>query len=541
MTNKEVAKLFDFTAQLMELHDENPFKIRSYQYAYNAIRLFESSILEKTIEELTEIKGLGKSIATQIIELKNTGKLSILERLKEITPDGLIDILKIKGLGPKKIRALRLDLGIESLGELEYAINENRLKSIKGFGQKTIDDLLSQISFLNSSKGKLLYHKALILAERIIFNLKSVYPNSRFELTGELRRKMPVINSIEILTDNEITDFATLNKLGFSISENRFFFENIVAIFKYLKTESYGWKLIETTGPKEFVDMLTQMDSDNESSIFFSNKLPYIPSHFRDNPMVLKNPASFEMEKFASMSDIKGVIHNHSTWSDGTDTIESLALYYQSLGYQYMVMSDHSQSAFYANGIKLGDIDRYVEEIKQVDKNLDNFKVYSGIESDILFDGNLDYDDDTLRKFDLVIASVHSILRMDVKKATDRIVRAIENKHTRIIGHLTGRILLARSGYPLDFEAVFESCRINEVAIEFNVNPQRLDVDWTWIESIQDRGIMISINPDAHSKKEVHYMDYGVELAQKGGLLKEKCLNAMNNTQFDNWLKNKTI
>ena len=536
MTNKEIAKNLDFMANLMELHDENQFKIRSYQNAYNIIRQVESSVFDMELDELIKIKGIGKSIAQDIIELKTIGKINYLDQLLDKTPEGVIDLMKIKGIGPKKIRTLWYDLSVESLGELEYAIKENRLSLLKGFGEKTQENILRQIEFLNSNKGKLLFYKADFVANELLKILKKSFPESRFTVTGELRRMMPVISKIEILTNTHPGMIKSFNHPEIVYDGNNFIYNNYKIYFIHSKTDSFGSDLFFTTGPEQFTEKFIIENYKEENSVFASNSVPFIFPHLRDNSVAMENPLNSKFDELVRYEDIKGVLHNHTFWSDGSDKILDMANYYKELGYEYMLISDHSKSAFYANGVKEGDISGYLEDISEANNTIEDFSIFSGIESDILHDGSLDYDDKTLSLFDVVIASVHSGLRMDIGKATNRILNAIANPYTKILGHPTGRILLSREAYPLDFDRIFEACSKHNVVIELNANPLRLDIDWQHIEKIQDMGIKVSINPDAHSRFEVKYLDYGVIMAQKGGLRKQNCLNAMKCGDFEKWM-----
>lgn len=538
MTNKEIARQFDFIANLMELHDENPFKIRSYQNAYNSIRQQNEEISNLDFEQLVQIKGIGKSIASDILELVNSGEIEFLRELLIKTPVGLIDLLKIKGVGPKKIRALWQDLSISSLGELEYAIKENRLTLLKGFGAKIQDNILNQIEFLNANKGKILYFKAKFIADELIAKLRNVFPDKIFGITGELRRQLPVIEKIEIISDISLDRLRSFEDPEFLYEKKSFYYKNAIVDFHFTETKDFEKNLFETTGPDKFTRYFILDDNKTEDDIFSSNFNLFIPPNFRDIDMLPMDIKNFDIGKYISHNDIKGILHNHTLWSDGSDKLMDMALYYKELGYEYMLVSDHSKSAFYANGVKENDVYKYIQEIKDTNTKIENFTVFAGIESDILADGNLDYNDDVLKMFDVIIASIHSVLNMDNQKATERLIRAIENPYTRILGHMTGRILLAREGYHFDIDKVFNACAANDVAIELNCNPQRMDIDWTLISRAQDKGIEFCINPDAHSKYEVRYIDFGVSLAQKGGMKKDICINAKNLSEFQQWIIN---
>ncbi len=537
MTNREIAKIFDLYAKLLVLHDENSFKIRSYQNSYNTIRQISVSLIEMDKAELMKIPGIGKSIAEKIIELKSNSIFHDLEELLDKTPPGVVEMMRIKGIGPKKIRLIWKELGVESLGELEYAISENRLTLLRGFGKKTQDNILEQIAFLNSVKGFILLDKAENIAIELLEILEKRFVDYRFELTGELRRKMPVVSSIDILTTGD--DEAILVGLGdiFDMTEDEVRYNGIKVNILKVEEIDFGSKLFVTTGAQSFVELFEYNGFESEEKIFESNSIPFIPPVFRDSLSTKNELFDFNESDYIEQNDIKGVIHNHSQWSDGANSVLGLAKHFKKKGYEYMVLTDHSKSAFYANGLRVDQIDYYLEDIEEANNNIGEFTIFSGIESDILIDGSLDYDDAILERFDLVIASVHSVLRMDKQKATNRLLAAINNPFTKILGHMTGRILNAREGYPLDYDNIFKACYENDVAIELNANPHRLDIDWTWLQKAQDYGVKISINPDAHNMHEVDNIKYGILMAQKGLLLKANCLNIKDAYELKEWLK----
>ncbi len=537
MTNREIAKIFDLYAKLLVLHDENSFKIRSYQNSYNTIRQISDNLIDMDKEELIKIQGIGKSIAEKIIELQNNSTFNELEKILDKTPPGVVEMMKIKGIGPKKIRLIWKELGVESLGELEYAISENRLTLLKGFGKKTQDNILEQIAFLNSVKGFILLDKAENIAAELLEIIKNKFHDFRFELTGELRRKMPVVSSIDILTTGEDEEILVALDDILDKTEDKVKYNGIKINILNAEENNFGSKLFDTTGPKTFVDLFENISMESEEKIFESNSIPFIPPVFRDSMSTKNKLLYFNESDYIEQNDIKGVIHNHSQWSDGANSILDMAKHFKKNGYEYMVLTDHSKSAFYANGVRENQIDYYLEDIEKANRSILDFTIFSGIESDILIDGSLDYDDDILERFDLVIASVHSVLRMDKEKATNRLLAAIKNPYSKILGHMTGRILNAREGYPLDYDKIFEACLENDVAIELNANPHRLDVDWTWLQKAQDYGVKISINPDAHNKYEVDYIKYGVLMAQKGLLMKTNCLNIKDANELKVWLK----
>lgn len=544
MTNKEIAQTFQLLSNLMELHDGDPFRIKSYQFVYQTIRNLEVSLVDLPQSEIAKIKGIGKSIALQLVELLSTGNLTSLNNLLEITPPGILKLLKIKGFGPKKIKQLWSELGTETPGELLYAIQENRLLGLKGFGQKSQDELHKQILFLLHHENQFLYPELLQEANELLSAIQTIHSRLIIELTGDLKRKLPYSNSIEFLIDgspdkhlfDEIADVSEVELKEDSIAAT---WKGFYKVFFYFSNGAkFGNKWMVHTGSNTFinslsVDLLAPVTRDfkTEEEVFSFLKLQVIPPEVREYSIYDILDYNI-LDNLITIDDIKGVVHSHSLYSDGSNTIGQMATVSQQSGYSYLVMSDHSQAAFYANGLKW---DRIIQQHQEIDKlNRDNvgFTILKGIECDILSNGDLDYTHEILSTFDVIIASIHSILKMDEEKAMARIIKAIENPFTHILGHPTGRLLLSRQGYPLNMKKVIDACSANKVAIELNANPRRLDIDWQWIPYAMDKNVFISINPDAHSLKGIDDIKYGVDMARKGKLQKELCLNACDVSTF---------
>ena len=544
MTNKEIAQTFQLLSNLMELHDGDPFRIKSYQFVYQTIRNLEVSLVDLPQSEIAKIKGIGKSIALQLVELLSTGNLTSLNNLLEITPPGILKLLKIKGFGPKKIKQLWSELGTETPGELLYAIQENRLLGLKGFGQKSQDELHKQILFLLHHENQFLYPELLQEANELLSAIQTIHSRIIIELTGDLKRKLPYSNSIEFLIDgspdkhlfDELADVSEVELKEDSIAAT---WKGFYKVFFYFSNGAkFGNKWMVHTGSNTFINSLSvdllapdTPDFKTEEEVFSSLKLQVIPPEIREYP--IHDILNYNiLDNLIDIDDIKGVVHSHSLYSDGSNTIGQMATVSQQSGYSYLVMSDHSQAAFYANGLKW---DRIIQQHQEIDKlNRDNagFTILKGIECDILSNGDLDYTHEILSTFDVIIASIHSILKMDEEKAMARIIKAIENPFTHILGHPTGRLLLSRQGYPLNMKKVIDACSANKVAIELNANPRRLDIDWQWIPYAMDKNVFISINPDAHSLKGIDDIKYGVDMARKGKLQKELCLNACDVSTF---------
>ena len=540
LNNKQISSKFDLLAKLMELHDDNPFKIKTYANAYLSLRKLEGNLAEMSKAELASIKGVGSTVADKIKELVETGEMKALEKFREMTPEGIQQMLAIKGLGPKKVKQIWKEMEIETIGELLYACNENRLVAYSGFGPKIQADIIEKLEYFQASQGKFLYAHVHKQAEKCLELIKTKQTSTKIEICGDVRRMMPEVKGIELLSDAALVDiFPEIESMEY-IDDQWYFMA--IPIFIYV-TESarFDQELFRLNSSESFYAAFSNEElSAGDDQLIFKNKgLPFIPAEFREHTDALSKNESY-IQNLIVVEDIQGIVHNHSTYSDGLHTLKEMADYVRDSGFKYFVISDHSKSAGYASGLNEESVLMQWNEIENLNNQYkDGFKIYKGIESDILTDGSLDYSDDILAGFDLVIASVHSGLNMDEEKATRRLITAIENPYTRILGHPTGRLLLARRGYPVDYKKVIDACAANNVVIELNANPQRLDLDWTWIPYALDKHVKVAINPDAHSKESIHYIKYGVAAARKGGLTKDMCLNTMNKEAFDQWLSRK--
>jgi len=529
MRTEEIAQALKITAQLMELHEQNPFKIKSIANAAYKLNKTDIDLQGKTLQELEQIEGIGKSIAGKINELQATGNLKELMEMVAITPPGVIEMLAIKGIGPKKVGQLWRELEIESIGELLYACNENRLLLLKGFGTKTQAEVKKQIEFFQSNIGWFHYASAEQFANELVTELKKKYNTELVSLTGAIRRKCDVIDKIEILIASE--EVINMDEL-----ENR---ARIKIEIINCEVEEFYSKLFKTTGTEEFLQPLSiinyPLSIKSEQELFTLNHLQYIEPELRESSEIIALAKENKIPKLIEVTDLKGILHNHSTYSDGMNTLKEMAEYCKELGYEYLGICDHSQSAFYAEGMKLDKITAQHAEIEELNKKLFPFKIFKGVESDILNDGSLDYPEEILKTFDFIVASVHSNLKMNEEKATARLLKAIENPYTTILGHPTGRLLLSRPGYPIDHKKIIDACAANGVIIELNAHPYRLDIDWRWIPYCVERGVKISINPDAHERQGYHDMYYGTCAARKGMLTKEMCFNTLSLREIEKY------
>ena len=545
MSNKEIASYFNQLAKIMELHGENKFKIRSYSSAYLTIRKLDQPLTEMDDAEIGSLKGVGKAISAKIKEVIETKELTALNRYYEITPPGVRELLGVKGFGPKKIYALWKDLGIESPIEALYACNENRLIDLKGFGEKTQKDFKKKLEYFLKSRNRYHYASLEPIANDISANIVKANAKLKIELVGQMSRKTTIVDQIDFLIAGKSKDFKLKIKELDPVEETENsiktkYEENIPVNFHFCSIDQFGIKSLEMSTDEKFAKQLKGFEkikkAKTEEEVFEQLKINYILPEWREPEYTLKQLDKFDSKNLVEATDLKGVLHNHSTYSDGIHTLEEMAEFTRSQGYQYLGISDHSKAAFYANGLKEDRVLQQWEEIDELNKKWDDFKIFKSIESDILNDGSLDYEKDILAKFDFVIASVHTNLKMDKTKATSRLIKAIENPYTKILGHPTGRLLLAREGYPIDHKKVIDACSKNGVSIELNANPYRLDIDWRWIPYCMSKDVKVSINPDAHSKEGILDMHFGTIAARKGGLTKTSCLNAMEITEFQDFI-----
>ncbi len=547
MENKSIAQSLRLLSQLMELHDENPFKIKSIANAAFKLDKLPFNISTKSLEELDQIEGLGKSIAAKVLELVQSGSLKELENLLKKTPEGIVEMLQIKGIGPKKIRTIWKDLHIENCGELYYACHENRLIEAKGFGLKTQEEIKKAIEFRMASTGRFLYARIENFTETLIEKLQNIWHDAHIACVGAYRRRCEIIDALDILTTASFNDQTRvqLKDIGLTIIQqtaHQIECKNTEGLSVNLincTIHHFGWKLIEHTGNADHVKELTQLlngknlINKTEQEIYQLAKIPFIEPELREGVNEIELIKSKQNQKLIEFADLKGTLHNHSTWSDGVNTLEEMAIFCRDeLKLAYLGICDHSKSAFYANGLDEIRVAAQQREIDELNKKLSPFYIFKGIESDILFDGSLDYSNDILKTFDFVVASIHSVLKMSEEKATERLIKAIENPFTTILGHPTGRLLLTRGGYPINHQKVIDACAANRVVIEINANPLRLDLDWRWHQYAIEKGVMLSINPDAHRTGGLFDMRYGILIARKGGVYPQNCLNTLTLDQI---------
>ncbi len=549
---KEAIKQINLFADLMEFSGANRFKINAFRGAANTLRRVDEDI-ETMLHDgsITNIKGIGKGIKAFLYELSDNGVVKELEELSGSIPDGIIDILQIRGLGVKKAKLIHETLGVKSINDLAEVCLTNKLSEVKGFTVKSEYSILEEIEKQSKNKLFMRFNRAEHLGAELINKLSEFETCLKVEFSGELRRKMEVISKIEIICSvssrenfkSELLNLYKINELNVNESSEIVQVEmgaNIPIYLILTDAESYVANLFATTGSTEFLTPLGTVEHssfENEEQIFKSKNISFVIPEMREQEF-WNAPEQLKANSNLIKDDFKGMLHFHTTQSDGANTLLEMAKGALKFGYKYLAVCDHSKSAFYANGLSEERVLKQKEEINIVSQEL-GIKIYHGIESDILKDGSLDYSDEFLHNFNFVVASVHSIFGLPEEEMTSRIIKAIENKHTDVLGHPTGRLLLARDSYKLNIKKVIEACSKNDVTIEINASPHRLDLDWRNIYYARELGCKFAINPDAHSVKGIEETEFGINIARKGGIQNNEVINCYSEVEFEQYLKRK--
>lgn len=552
MTNSDILDTLEITAKLLELHDGDANRVKTYGALSFSLGKVLEPLAAMSFQELTSIQGVGKLVAQTIRELVETGQLKELNDLVLQTPEGLLDLFKIKGLGVKKIKILWKELGIDNLNDLQIACENGLIATVKGFGTKTQEAILVSLAFLQSQAGKLRMNKAADLALDIRDSLIPFF--TQIEIVGEVARNCEVASCIQLVVVQDVSMPITISHPDFvedllisqpfiwrgKFKENQILVEihavsasQFVATKLQLTAHTDHLSYVSPTG-KTLQEALN-IDSPRgyEKEYYDSLSLPYILPEMREGLYEWAWAKEHTIEELVTWESLKGTLHNHSTYSDGKHSLREMAEFCRSLGLSYFGIADHSQTATYANGLSPERVKAQWAEIDALNAEWTDFKILKGIESDILGDGSLDYPDELLAGFDYVVASVHQNLSMDIVKATDRLIKAIAHPATTILGHPTGRLLLSRNGYPIDYKAIIDACAAYQVTMELNASPYRLDLDWRWIPYCMEKGVRISINPDAHEMEGFFDMKYGVAVARKAGLLSKNTYNALSLTEIE--------
>jgi len=556
-------------ATLLDLKGENPFKSRSYSNAARALETAPED-LPSLIESgrLESLKGIGESISKKVRELAETGRLAYLEDLRKSFPEGLLEMLRIPNLGPKRVKALYDKLGLKSIAELEYACHENRLLTLPGFGVKSQENILKGIEFVKKASNQFLYNVALEEAQPLVDALRASPAVAQASVAGSLRRRKEVVKDIDLVAGSdrpeEVMEIFCSQPSVEEVLEkgptksNVRLRRGISVDLRVVPAVTYPFLLHHLTGSKNhniamraraqkmgfkmsewglFGSDGASLACADEKAIFAALGLDEIPPELREDMGEIDAAESHALPRLLADSDIRGAVHVHTAYSDGICTVDEMVSAAERMGFAYIAFCDHSQSAPYAGGLKEADLEKQWKEIDAVQAKHPRIRIFKGIESDILTDGSLDYPDRILRRFDMVVASIHSRFNLSEEEMTARTVKAIENPHTTMIGHPTGRLLLGREAFPINVERVLEAAARCGVAIELNANPQRLDLDWRHLKRAKELGVPISINPDAHSVAGLGDVRYGVGIARKGWLEAGDVLNARDAASFAQYLE----
>ena len=520
------------------LQGGNPYRAKAYARAAESLSALAVPLQTLIREDrLLEIPGVGPAIADIVTKLHATGTHPRLEKMRREIPAGVLELLDVPGLRPDEALKLHRELGISSLAELEVAAKADRLRPVKGLGGALQAKILRNVALSREQAGRRHIHRAAALLESAVTSLRKAQPEiSRIEPAGEFRRGCELVGPLVLVMETPPGAHPEI----FSSGE---------LTVRMADRGHYGAALLFATGVAKHLEQLQALAkrkgltldetglhrgkktlaAASEPAIYRALGLPFIPPELREGRGEIERALESGLPELVTDSDIRGVLHAHTDLSDGADTLQAMAEATQSRGYAYFGVADHSQSAHYAGGLKIEQIGEQHRAIDRLNRGFGkSFRIFKGIESDIRADGSLDYSDEILSRFDFVVASVHSQFRMDKDGQTRRIIRAVASPYTTILGHMTGRQLLRRPGYEVDIDAVLEACAVHGVAVEINANPWRLDLDWRWHQRALELGCMVSINPDAHSTNEIDLMHWGVQMARKGGMPKDRVLNCLS-------------
>jgi len=567
MNREEMAGVLEQIALLLELKGENPFKVRAYRQGAEVVMAMEEDVVELAKNDaLKGIKGIGEALRDKLGELAKTGKLEFYEKLREEFPPTIFDLFEVQGLGPKKIKALYDELGVVSLEKLKAACLEGQVAKLTGFGEKTQSKILEGISANEKFADRFLLGKAGFVVEGILEMLRMHPEVSRVAVAGSYRRAKETVGDLDFLVATKegalvCEDFTTLPEV-----------ESVIAVgetkasvrlkngmhcdLRAVKNAEFPFALQYFTGSKEHnvalrslalkrgwslneyglnpvSDEIERPVVQEEKDIYQLLGLQYIEPELRENRGEIEAATDNRLPRLVELMNLRGTFHNHTTASDGRDTLEGMVEEAMELGLQYLGISDHSKSSFWANGLNEERLFSQISEIRNLEKSLNGFRIFAGSEVDILKDGSLDFSDDMLSQLDFCVASVHNLMNMDEATMTSRICRAMENEHVTMLGHVTGRLLLKREPYPVDHAKIIDCAAATRTVIELNCSPMRMDMDWRWWKRARDKGVLCSINPDAHSRAALHYMGQGVRIARKGWLRRDDVLNTRSAQEIE--------
>jgi DNA polymerase (family 10) len=568
LDRNSLKKIFSNIAILLEIKGELPFKTKAYQ---NAAELLSNNEIDFDLhlenKSLKSIPGIGDAISKKIIEFAETGKMEFYENLILEYPADLVKITKLAKIGIKKTAQIFKELGISNIDILEKACEENQIASLKGFGEKTQENILTSISHTKASKGRFLQNRIVEDTFKLIDKLNNLEIFNKIEVSGEQKRFSEIIESVDLIAEIKNIESFDLNILNEFLPELIQNTEKILKIklncfseypcYLYVASKSAFYLLNhELSSSNEYLRAFKEYSKEQnikfnaDSIVIDDNKylinseediyklidLSFVPAELRENNFAIEKAKNNNIPKLIENEDMKGILHMHTIWSDGNNTVREMALKAKELGFEYVGISDHSKSSVYTNGLNEERIIQQHQEIDLLNNENLGIHIYKGIESDILLDGSLDYSNDVLETFDFVIASVHSSFTMPKKEMTKRICTALKNPYTMMLGHPTGRLLLSRAGYELDIDEIIDTAAKFGKIIELNSNPYRLDLSWQNIIRAKEKGVMISINPDSHKKSTLSDIYIGAGIARKGWIETKDVLNTFNLKDFNQYI-----
>ena len=571
---EKIVTILNQIALILEIKGENAFKIRAYKNGSEIIENYGDDIIQITKDgKLGELKGIGKALASKIEEIVETGKLSYLDELKLEFPDTFFDLFEISNLGPKKIKKLYENLQIDSIDKLEASCKNNEISKISGFGKKSVEAILESISFRKSNSKFFRTGDIAPIAESILEFLRQLPQTSQAEIAGSYRRGKEIVHDIDFIVATKlpveiINEFTEMPEVAQVISKGKTkssvrLNNGLQCDLRAVKNSEFPFALNYFTGSKAHnvkmrslaikngyslneyaLNSKTKTNEDvinDESDLYKALGLSFIHPALREDQGEVEAAKDASLPNLIQIENLKGTFHNHTTASDGKNSLSEMAEAATDLGLQYLGISDHSKSSVQANGLSDEELLLQVKEIKDFnDRNNNELTIFSGVECDILKDGSLDYNESVLSQLDYCIASVHSSFSLTENEMTQRVIKAIESPHVTMIGHLTGRLLLLRKPYDINVSKIIDACAKNNTIIEINANPRRLDMDWRWWKKAKDKGVKCSINPDAHKIEHFQYLHFGVKIAQKGWLESSDVVNCLPIDEIKKLLKQKS-
>lgn len=572
MSREEMVRILEEIALLLELKEENPFKVRAYRSGAETVRSFPDDIVELAAQQkLSGIKGIGEALRDKLHEMATTGKLEFYEKLRAEFPPTLFALFDLQGLGPKKVKILHRDLGISSIEDLKQACLDGKIAGQAGFGDKTQLNLLSAIEQREQTSGIFRLGSVAPLVEQFLDRLREHPETLRVAACGSFRRGKETVGDIDLLVataqpaelTNYFSGFAEVKKVlahgdtkisvlledGLqcdlrAVSNGQFPFaqqyfsgskEHNVALRQLALAK--GWSLNEYafTATREDAEVIPSVHE--EKDIYHALGLQFVPPELRENLGEIEAAKEQQLPRLIELGNLRGTFHNHTTESDGRNSLEEMVEAARELGLQYLGIADHSKSSFQAHGLDEERLLRQVEKIRALNQSMEGFQVFAGSEVDILKDGTLDFEDELLAQLDYCVASVHQVMNLDEAAMTKRIIKAMENPHVTMLGHVTGRLLLQRNGYEVNHAKIIDAAAETRTIIELNSNPKRLDMDWRWWRRARDKGVLCSINPDAHFTQQLQFLHFGILQARKGWLRKEDVVNTRGLAEMTSFLR----